>query len=269
MSFWTDPKVTDSFSPEDKYFYLYLMTNPHTNLCGCYEISERQIEYETGYAKKVIDKLIQRMCIIHRVIDYSKDTKEVLIVKWHKYNWTKSEKFRVPLLKEIQDVKNVEFREYLSGLLNGIDTVYIPYQYGIDTNCIDTTVTVSVTDTNNNTNNNTTNNNKKDIIYFPDDKDMNDYFLEYVAYRKEKRNPLTERSAKMAIKNLKEYATVDGMFDREIAKQIIERSIANGWTGLFELNGKPQTQQKPKPQNKFGDGMISQRYAFDENGNLL
>jgi len=140
MSFWTDPKVIDAFTPEDKYFYLYLMTNPHTNLCGCYEISERQIEYETGYTKKTIEKLLDRMCEVHRVIVYSKETKEVLIVNWHKYNWTKSEKFRVPLEKEIQNVKNVDFKGFLEGLYNGIDSVSIPYPYGSDT-------TVTVTDT--------------------------------------------------------------------------------------------------------------------------
>lgn len=148
MSFWTDPKVIDAFTPEDKYFYLYLMTNPHTNLCGCYEISERQIEYETGYTKKTIEKLLERMCEVHRVIVYSKDTKEVLIVNWHKYNWTKSEKFRVPLEKEIQNVKNVDFKAFLEGLFNGIDTVSIPYKYGSDTT-VTVTDTVTVSNTNN------------------------------------------------------------------------------------------------------------------------
>ena len=42
--FWSDPKVLDDMTPEDRYFMLYLMTNPHTNACGCYEISKRQIE---------------------------------------------------------------------------------------------------------------------------------------------------------------------------------------------------------------------------------
>lgn len=29
-SFWEDNKVVDDFTPEDKYIYLYCMTNPHT-----------------------------------------------------------------------------------------------------------------------------------------------------------------------------------------------------------------------------------------------
>ena len=43
ISFWTDTKIVDDFTPEDKYFYLYLFTNPHTNLSGCYEISKNQM----------------------------------------------------------------------------------------------------------------------------------------------------------------------------------------------------------------------------------
>mgnify|MGYP006969283853 CR=1 FL=1 len=39
MDFWQDSKVVDDFTPEDRYMYLYCMTNPHTNLCGCYEIT--------------------------------------------------------------------------------------------------------------------------------------------------------------------------------------------------------------------------------------
>ena len=41
VSFWTDGKV-DEFSPEDKYFMLYLLTNPFSKQLGIYEISIRQ-----------------------------------------------------------------------------------------------------------------------------------------------------------------------------------------------------------------------------------
>ena len=49
LSFWTDQKVEDDFTPEDKYMYLYLLTNPYTNIIGCYEISVKQISRQTGY----------------------------------------------------------------------------------------------------------------------------------------------------------------------------------------------------------------------------
>lgn len=140
LSFWTDSKVIDEFTPEDKYFYLYLMTNPHTNLCGCYELSTKAASDDTGYTKDTIERLIDRFERIHKVICYSKETKEVLIVNWSKYNWTESPKFRVALSAEIEKVKNNSFKAFLTDLFSGNDTVSIPYGYGSDTS-------VTVTDT--------------------------------------------------------------------------------------------------------------------------
>lgn len=142
MSFWTDSKIADDFTVEDRYFYLYLFTNPHTNLCGCYEISTKQISWETGLSVAKVKNLIKRMCETHNVIRYCEETKELLILNWHKYNWTSSEKFRKPLSKEILNVKSTLFRDYLTDVFNGNDTVSIGYLYPTDT-----TVTVSVTDT--------------------------------------------------------------------------------------------------------------------------
>ena len=147
MSFWTDSKVVDDFTPEDRYFYLYLFTNPHTNLCGCYEISKTQMALELGYSKETVERLIKRFETIHGVIRYCEVTKEIILLNWHKYNWTQSEKFRVALTKEINSVKNADFKAYLSDLEQGIDTVSIPYPYPMDTTVTDTvTNTVIVKD---------------------------------------------------------------------------------------------------------------------------
>jgi hypothetical protein len=142
MNFWTDRKVADDFTPEDRYFYLYLFTNPHTNLCGCYEISFKQVVAETGYSRDSIENLLKRFENVHDVIRYSTKTGEILILNWHKYNWTSSEKFRKPLLKELCRIKNKPFSEYLLRIFNKEND-----GYGIDTTCIDITDTVSVTDT--------------------------------------------------------------------------------------------------------------------------
>ena len=156
LSFWQDTKVTDDFTPEDRYFYLYLLTNPHTNLCGCYEISIKQMANEMGYDAKKVGKLIERFSFTHNLIRYSQSGRELLIFHWSKYNWTSSEKFRKPLLQEIQNVKTDDFREYLLKLFDGenvkygMDTVSGKEEYGINTNCMDTTDTDSITDADNN-----------------------------------------------------------------------------------------------------------------------
>lgn len=142
MSFWSDTKVVDEFSPEDKYFMLYCLTNQYTNLCGCYEISIKQIVRDTGYNEETITKLLDRFNKKYRIIKYNNENKELYIINWFKYNWTKSEKLNKPLLEEIKKIKTIEYKKELTELYNKRDTVSIPYRYPIDT-----TVSVSVTDT--------------------------------------------------------------------------------------------------------------------------
>mgnify|MGYP001423107550 CR=1 FL=1 len=132
MDFWTDSKVVDDFTPEDRYIYLYCMTNPHTNLCGCYEVSIKQIANETGYNNDSVERLLKRLDSAHNVIRYSAQTKELLILNWCRYNWSTSEKLNKPLLGEIRKVKNDRFREYLAARYNERSTVTAQYNAAED-----------------------------------------------------------------------------------------------------------------------------------------
>lgn len=78
LSFWTDSKIEDDFTPEDKYFYLYLITNPQTNICGCYQISYSQVTNQTGYNKETIKRLIERFENVHNVIRFCEDKRKSL-----------------------------------------------------------------------------------------------------------------------------------------------------------------------------------------------
>lgn len=111
-NFWSDPKVDDDFTPEDKYFYLYLLTNPHTTLSGCYELGKRQASRELGYNEETVDRLIHRMETVHNVIRYDKATKEILLLNWHKYNWSKSPKCLKGVEYSLQNIKSDAFRKY-------------------------------------------------------------------------------------------------------------------------------------------------------------
>lgn len=143
LSFWTDQKVEDDFTPEDKYMYLYLLTNPYTNIIGCYEISVKQISRQTGYNEEAVSRILYRLQNTHDVIRYCDESKELLVIRWSKYNWTRSEKLEKPISKAIEGIKCDQFKKYLGTLRdNRSDTLSIPYPYGMDT-----TVTVSVTDT--------------------------------------------------------------------------------------------------------------------------
>lgn len=127
MSFWTDPKVVDDFTPEDRYGFLYCMTNTHTNLCGCYEVSVKTISREMGYTEDAVVHLLKRLDSMHNVIRYDVKTKELLVCNWYKYKWHESEKVNEPLLKEIRKIKSDSFRAYLAQLYNARKTVKEPY----------------------------------------------------------------------------------------------------------------------------------------------
>ena len=143
LSFWTDSKVDEEFTPEDKYFYLYLLTNPHTNLCGCYEVGVKQMARETGYNEDTVRHLIKRLETIHNVIRYNADTKEMLLLNWSKYNWSKSADLLKGVERSLVFVKSDEFRAYIFGLINGNnETLPTP-----SPDPRGTSVTVTVTDT--------------------------------------------------------------------------------------------------------------------------
>ena len=127
MAFWTDPKVVDDFTPEDRYAYLYCMTNPHTNLCGCYEVSIKQIGRETGYNEDSVERLLKRLDAVHNVLRYNAATKELLILNWSRYNWSESDKLNKPLLAEIRKVKCDRFRKFLADRYNERTKVEKPY----------------------------------------------------------------------------------------------------------------------------------------------
>lgn len=149
LSFWTDNKVIDEFTPEDKYFYLYLLTNPQTNLCGCYEISYKSMSEDTGYNKDTCLRLLKRFYEVHNVIKFNESTKEVLILNWYKYNWSSSAKTLSGVMATAKHIKCEAFKKYVlcvaESVKNGDSEVKI---YPIDTSVSDTVAdSVSETDT--------------------------------------------------------------------------------------------------------------------------
>lgn len=220
LSFWTDSKVVDDFTPEDRYFYLYLMTNPHTTLSGCYEVSIRQIASETGYSKDVVERLLDRMESIHQVIMVSDETKEILILNWWKYNWTKSPKLKLAIIESIKNVKSPMFAEYLMNQLNSIDTVSIGYTYGSDTSV---TVTVSNKDINI-SNNDTDIDIIKEIIEYLNSKSLKNYKYS------------SDKTKKHIRARLKEGFVVDDF------KQVIDNKVSE-WLDDPKMNAylRPET----------------------------
>lgn len=143
--FWEDSKV-EEFSPEDRYVLLYMLTNPLTNLCGCYEISMRRMSRDLGYNPDMVGVIVTRLSE-SGIIEYDHNTSELLICHWSRYNWNASPKLDKPLTEAIKAVKSDRLRERLVEVYE--QERGIPYPYRMDTPGIPFTIsnTISITKT--------------------------------------------------------------------------------------------------------------------------
>lgn len=121
-SFWEDEKVVDLFSPEDRYFYLYLLTNPHTTQLGIYKLVPRTAAFELGYSKEAVKVLLERFENKYRMIKYSEVTSEVAIKNFLRHSIMKGGKPVMDcLLKEEQQVED---RTLLKYIYNNLSSIY-------------------------------------------------------------------------------------------------------------------------------------------------
>lgn len=280
-AFWTDSKVDDEFTPEDKYFYLYLLTNPHTNITGCYEISIKQMSRETGYNEETILRLLKRFQGEHKVIQYDIKTKEVFLINWNKYNWNSSEKLKKSVLKVAEHIKSQSFKNLIFELANNnISNI------DIINNNIQNTEQIQITDTEKKSVTDTdtvsdvcigytypihtiseTEAPKKEkaaqprtdlnkiIEGYTDNPDLQQALKDFLKMRKALKAPMTDRALQLSINKLDKLGSSEA---ERIA--IINQSIERGWKGLFEL--------KDKHPGSNQDNLVlkSDGYYYDANG---
>jgi hypothetical protein len=84
-------------------------------------------------------------------------------------------------------------------------------------------------------------------------------FFEYREHRRTIKKPLTPQSEKLAIKTL-----FDVFNNGESQREIIERSILNGWAGLFPNSKKNNSGNKPEKFNAFNFLVEKNRGAGNE-----
>lgn len=132
--FWNDSKVSDIFSAEDKYFMLYLLTNPHTTQLGIYELPISKAANELGYSKDVVRVLIDRFENKYDLIKYNEITNELAIKNFLRHSIVKGGKPVMDcLLKEEKKVKDKSLLLYVFNNLNNYsDSLNITVKEFID-----------------------------------------------------------------------------------------------------------------------------------------
>lgn len=83
--FWSDSEGV-MMTPQDKYFYLYLLSNSMTNHIGVYKITRRQMAFDLGYTIETVHLLIERFIQHHKLIRYNPESREIGIKNWGNHN---------------------------------------------------------------------------------------------------------------------------------------------------------------------------------------
>lgn len=105
--FWSDREFA-TCTPEERYFYLYLLTNPLTSASGIYELTIREMVFHTGYNEDTIRKLLERF-IKSGKIGYDSDNEEVYLKNWIKFNPPRGVKMVTRVTRELEEVHTGEF----------------------------------------------------------------------------------------------------------------------------------------------------------------
>ncbi|HFK1449239.1 MULTISPECIES: DnaD domain-containing protein [Bacillus cereus group] len=107
VNFWQDEFILD-LTPEERYFYIYLLTSTKTKQCGIYVLPKRVAELETGYNMETVEKLLNRFVEYGKIL-YDAETKELYIINWLHYNPILNTNVEKCVLRELKAVKNKEF----------------------------------------------------------------------------------------------------------------------------------------------------------------
>ena len=113
--FWKNPMVLEEMTPEEKCFYVYLLTNPNTTQIGIYQITKRQIAFELGFSIESVHSLMERFTENHKLIRYNPETREIAIKNWGKENLHKGGKPVMDcIFSELKEVEDHSLIQYVS-----------------------------------------------------------------------------------------------------------------------------------------------------------
>ncbi|MGE7883489.1 DnaD domain-containing protein [Bacillus sp. NPDC094077] len=107
VNFWQDEFILD-LTPEERYFYIYLLTGTKTKQCGIYILPQRLAELETGYSMETVEKLLNRFVEYGKIL-YDTETKELYITNWLRYNPILNTNVEKCVLRELKTVKSKGF----------------------------------------------------------------------------------------------------------------------------------------------------------------
>lgn len=127
--FWKNPFINEQLNGDEKYFYLYLLTNPNTTQIRIYKIMKKQMAYDMCYSLESIHSLVERFSEEYQLIRYNPETRELAIRDWWKHNLQKGGKPVMDCIySELKEVQDLSLIRYVSETITKPD-IYSLYEF--------------------------------------------------------------------------------------------------------------------------------------------
>lgn len=230
-SFWTDGKV-DEFSPEDKYFMLYLLTNPFCRQLGIYEISVKQAAFQMGYSVDAFNVLLDRFENKYGIIVFSKDTSEIAIKNFLRHSVMKGG-------KPVEDCIKQDMAKVKNKSLIGIVFSNLYNRDGLNATVkqiVDEYISTNNIDIENDIHNDNDNDRSDDVSYHDSYHDSYKTIIDYLNQRAGTKYRHTSSKTQTAIR-----ARLTEGFTEDDFRTVIDKKC-DGWIGTeWEKFLRPET----------------------------
>ena len=224
-SFWTDPDI-EELTPEQKYFYLYLITNPRNNQIGLFEFSINRAVFETGYNRDTVEKLLQHFEEEGKIVR-SKKSKEIVICKFWHYNKSNSPK----VLAHVEELKS-----------KVKDTVLIQYIYSMHT------LSQEEEEKEEEKEKEEVQVQEKDLL-----RQRAEWFIDYWNEKNGTRNRLTDKAitqVKSRMKSFTPQELIDAIDNRSKSEYLKESGHIGNWDSFWRSDSQVDKWLNHKPQSK-------------------
>ena len=237
--FWTDEKV-ETFTPEEKYFWLYLLTNPYTKQLGIYHITKKQMSFHLGYDIETVSKLLDRFENEHKLIKYVDS--EIAILNFLKHSILKGGKPVEDCLRA--DLRNVKHKSLIAWVFNQLDDEKVNSTVsGVMTEWKESNKeSINDIDNDNDNDNDSIVATIRERIVDVSSKDEFDVALdEFRKMRKKIKKPMSDRAEKMLITKLNNLSS-----DKETQIKILNQSIFHCWQDVYAIKEEPKREEPKK-----------------------
>lgn len=220
QSLWTDEKIIDNYSCEDKYFWLYLLTNPQSNQLGIYKLPIKLAAFQLGYSREQVIVLLDRFEKTMDQIRYNKLTQEIAIGNFLYHSVIRGGKPVIDTIeKDISKVTDVSLFDFVIRKLSNKDITNHTILLAIEKLKEKSNKKENITNDNDNDNDNDNGDTHSDTLYDTPTDTVSD------TLPKAKSKPKKITPAKS---NYGEYSNVL-LTDEEYEKLLIEIPNASGY----------------------------------------